>query len=197
MTRLIIISALMAEAVPLIDHYKMKKQPKLPDYHLYRGAGIDLIVCGMGENRVQRGLKAYLREVNVDAQTRWLNVGIAGTLSYTVGALIWANSVGGRVIARPEYCVNQQAMDVVSLRNPSADYRANTLFDMEAQSCLNVLVHNCVQFRPESHFFCAKVVSDNLSENMHRLSKQTVKALLRQNIMALSEGVKYIIKSTE
>ena len=195
MIRLVIITALMAEAVPLIEHYKMQKQPKQAGFHLYRGEQIELIVCGLGRDKTLHGIKAYLAQSNVDSRPSWLNIGIAGALSQPVGSLIWAHSIAGKTISIPNNCARQPGMDVISLSKPSTAYRANILFDMEAAFCLKALEDNLDQFKPESDLFCAKVISDNLSEHCHDITKQAVTLLLRKNIMTLRNEIENIIKS--
>ena len=91
MKKLLIVTALMPEAVPIIDFYRMQKQPGRSFYHLFHCVSPDgsfelqLVVAGMGAKNMHRGLKSYLDAQLNTRQTAYLNFGIAGASSEPVG----------------------------------------------------------------------------------------------------------------
>ena len=199
MTHLVIVTALMAEAVPLIDFYRMKKQVKQKYLHLFKTSStgslqIDLLVCGMGTKKMKQGLEAYRATLNSVDGIIWLNIGIAGTLSHPIGELVWANFIADVPIGLPDGIQNSPLISVRSLSEPSTDYRAETLFDMEAEAWLRWIAENTIQFAPE-RLFCAKVVSDNSGLYTHQIDKRWAKDIVRKNINNLSNGIKNIIQS--
>ncbi len=198
MTRLVIVTALMAEAVPLIDFYRMKKQAKQEYNHLFQTSSsaslqIDLLVCGMGAKKMKQGLKAYGATLNSIEGIIWLNIGIAGTLSHSIGELVWANFIGDAPIGLPDGIQNSPLISVRSLSEPSTGYRAATLFDMEAEAWLHWIVKNTIQFAPE-RLFCAKVVSDNSGHYTHQIDKRWVTDIVRKNIKDLNETIINIVQ---
>jgi hypothetical protein len=199
MTHLVIVTALMAEAVPLIDFYRMKKQVKQKYLHLFKTSStgslqIDLLVCGMGTKKMRQGLKAYRATLNSVDGIIWLNIGIAGTLSHPIGELVWANFIADVPIGLPDGIQNSPLISVRSLSEPSTDYRAETLFDMEAEAWFRWIAENTIQFAPE-RLFCAKVVSDNSGLYTHQIDKRWATDIVRKNINNLSNGIKNIIQS--
>lgn len=199
MSRLLIVTALMPEAVPLINFYRMKKQPKQAFYHLFQtvSAGkvpdIHLLVCGIGADKMYQGLEAYLSTVDQCDRMLYLNFGIAGTLSEPHGKLLWANSIAGSAIGLPED-VRNSPFSVQSLHAPCKNYRPTVLFDMEAEAWLKCIAENTQQFTPDA-LFCAKVVSDNQSENTHKIDKHWVINIVHKNIFELDYFIINLIKT--
>jgi len=198
MSRLLIVTALMSEAVALIDFYRMQKQPKQAFFHLYQTAlpeniaQIDLLICGVGAKNMYRGLKSYLDVVNQSEPTLYLNLGIAGALNEPHGTLLWANSIAATDIALPEGAHNL-AYSVHSLDKQGKNYQAGVLFDMEAEAWLRCIAENTQQFTPGA-LFCAKVVSDSQVENTHKIDKHWVRNIVHQNIFELDVFINNILK---
>ena len=197
MSRLLITTALMAEAIPIVDFYRMEKQLKQQHYHLYRtscdaGLAIDLVVCGMGAKKMKQGFESYLATDSISQPHNWLNFGIAGALSLPIGKLIWANNIAQTSIAVPQGIENDSPITVQSVNKPCADYRPGVLFDMEAQTWLQCIRENAIQFAPE-HLFCAKVVSDNSSQYAHKIDKHWVSQAVRNSINELNKNIINII----
>ncbi len=194
MPRLGIVTALMAEAVPLIDCYRLQKQPKRPCYHHFSAGKIDLIVCGMGQKKLASGFSAYFCASPTPLPNIWLNLGIAGSKSDPIGALVWVSSIEGYKIGKPESAQNQKAIDVISLNKPSVDYKPNTLFDMEASAYLKCIRENIADIKNTS-VFCAKVISDNAQENSLKTDKYWVTNLIRENLTELNSIIFKLTKT--
>ncbi len=200
MSRLLIATALMSEAVPLIDFYRMKKQPKQAHFHLYQTAfgsdrvDIQLLVCGMGAENMQRGLSAYFTAFDNNGRTKHLNLGIAGALCEPVGKLLWAESILDTRIGLPKGVCNSAPYTVQSLPEASYHYRPGVLFDMEAESWLQCIAKNTQQFAPDD-LFCAKVVSDNQNENGHKIDSHWVRNTVHRNILELEKQINKLINT--
>ena len=202
MRRLVVVTALMAEAVPVFDYYRMRKLAKHPDYHHYRAdlelgrRQLDLLVCGMGAARTRLAIRSYLEQLGANAGSRWLNLGIAGARDFEIGRLIWARRVGGRSIGLPPGIADEPTAEVVSLAQPGRAYLSGRLFDMEAESCLLAIEENSFQFVPQ-HLFCAKVISDNPARGVQQISKPWVTKIIRRQIKLLDRHINHIISSIE
>lgn len=193
MTRLVIATALMSEAVPLVDFYRMKKMPRQAGFRLFRADRIDLLVCGVGAQQMSQSLTAYLAFHGSDEHVRWLNFGIAGAADYSLGALIWANQVAQITIGLPTGITHQLPVTVQSMGQPSTDYLPQVLFDMEAEAWLGCLAENLHQFSPQQ-LFCAKVISDNSARHSHTIDKQWVSGLIRERIKALALAIDGLLR---
>lgn len=193
-TRLVILTALMAEAVPMINFYRLQKKRLQAGVQLFCSDRVDLIVSGMGAKRMKAGIIAYIREKPPVPGTRWLNLGTAGALDCAVGDLIWARSIAEIEIAQPEEEQRRAPMNVISLNKPGVAYVQGALFDMEAQACIDTLSENVIEFEP-AHLFCAKVVSDNQLDPMLKKDKHQVMSMMQQNQKALSEKINKLVNT--
>lgn len=202
MKQLVILTALMAEAVPVVDFYRMSKLGKCPEFHHYRAeldsgqVQVDLLVCGIGAVRTRDAISRYLAQARSGVPDRWLNLGIAGALEFGIGQVVWGRTVGSQSIGLPGGVDTSDIAEVVSVVQPEQAYRAGTLFDMEAESCLAAIEENSLQFVPQ-HLFCAKVISDNPARDTHQISKQWVTELIRKQIESLDSYILNIISSIE
>ena len=194
MSRCVILTALMAEAVPIINFYRLQKQPLQAGTQLFCSDRVDLIVCGLGGERMASGIKAYLSVTHAMPRIRWLNLGTAGTLEHAVGDLVWARSIGGVKIGQPGGENRDRPMDVISLNKPSTDYVPGVLFDMEAQACIDSLLENVIEFEP-AHLFCAKVVSDNQLDPVLKKDKHQLMSLMQQHQKTLANTIVNIINT--
>ena len=184
----------MAEAVPLINAYRMQKQTLQLGVHLFYSDKVDLLVCGMGRFRMATGIRAYLSSKTPAIGTRWLNIGTAGALDHAPGDLVWARSIGGIDIGLPLSGVQYIPMDVVSLSEPSTSYVSGVLFDMEAQACVETLSENMIEFEP-AHLFCAKVVSDNQLDPVFKKGKHEVTSLVQPHQKYLKTIIDKVINT--
>lgn len=193
LARCVILAALMAEAVPMINFYRLQKQKKPhTGIQLFCSDHVDLVVSGMGAKRMQAAILAYIRENPPVNGTRWLNLGTAGALEHAVGELVWARSIAGTRIGQPQGAGMAMSMDVVSLNKPGVNYVQGVLFDMEAQTCIDTLTENVIEFEP-AHLFCAKVVSDNRLDSGLKKNKHQVMALMNQHQEPLSKEINKLI----
>lgn len=182
----------MAEAVPIIDFYRLKKQHKQTGLHFYQAAEIDLIVCGVGAQNTQQGLATYINTVMGSFPKAWLNVGVAGALSAPIGSLLWANYIGDEVISCPESANNDPKIKVLTVPKPSSNYQPNVLFDMEAKFYLQIISNSAVN-KSELRVYCAKIISDNQSARQHEIDKKWVMATIRKQMQPLSIEIDKIL----
>jgi len=201
--KLTLITALMPEAVAIIDFYRLQKRKGVPGFHLFYSDTMHLVVAGMGAARMTSGLRAYFKAYpDVKSIPKWLNLGIAGTRDSEIGELCWAQAIADVHIGVPEGAGNLPLLKVRSLAAAGQDYQADTLFDMEAEACLKWLSRNIVDFSPEQ-LFCAKVVSDNQRNSVLEINREKVismfRPLLRTSRQAqppsLSETINILLKS--
>ena len=138
-------TALVAEAKPIIGHFKLICKEKQP-YNLYEGEGIVLIVSGMGSENTQKALLYALDHYDV---RKALNIGIAGCKDESIpkGTL---------------FCTTHPHLGIpfatLSSHQTAITNQANlqtTLVDMEAETFLSTLPSTI-----ERYVF--KVVSDHL-----------------------------------
>jgi len=187
--KLVVLTAFMAEAVPTINAFRLKKQKAGPGYHLFQSEAVDLIVAGMGAARMSRAIEAYLLACPSDSTSRWLNIGTAGALDVPLGERVWVDHLGGDKIGLPSGLSSARIMPLLSLDGPSTDYRPGCLFDMEAQACLTTLSEKIIEFEP-ANLFCAKVVSDNQARPELIKDKHRIMAIMQVHQKEFSQVIK-------
>lgn len=138
-------TALVAEAKPIIGHFKLTCKAKQP-FNLYEGEGIVLIVSGMGSEKTKAALEYALSLYESKVA---INVGIAGCVDKSIakGTL---------------FCTTHHHLGIpfaTCSSHPKAVENAlhvnTTLVDREAETFLQTLPQNI-----EAYVF--KVVSDHL-----------------------------------
>lgn len=88
-----LITALDAEAKPLCDHYRLKRDTSLP-YTLYRNSEMTLLVCGMGKTNALMAVSALLGWRIPEARDIMVNIGICGAPSdYTIGEALLIHKI--------------------------------------------------------------------------------------------------------
>jgi len=200
---LTVITALMPEAVALIDFYRLQKVKGTRGFHLFYSDTMHLVVAGMGAARMTSGLRAYFEAYPEAAMIpNWLNLGIAGTRDIEIGSLCWAQAIAGTSVGVPSGAGHRLLSNVLSLDVPGQNYRADILFDMEAEACLKWLAQNVADFSP-AQLFCAKVVSDNQRDSSLKIDREQVVSMFRALLRApyrvpplpLSESINSLLKS--
>lgn len=142
-------TALVAEAKPIIGHFKLSCTSRSP-YNLYIHEDIALIVSGIGSEQTKNALSYALALMSPQ---RAINVGIAGCSDTSIekGTLFCASHQG---LAIPFASLSSRESP---MEDPS--YRNTTLVDMEAQAFMTALPSTI-----EAYVF--KVVSDHLETSI-------------------------------
>ena len=92
----LIVAALPAEARPLIDHWRLKREPNSNAFAIYsndqRSPAIHLVVSGTGKINAAAAC-AHLYMHCRPAHACWLNIGIAGHAARDVGTALLVHYV--------------------------------------------------------------------------------------------------------
>lgn len=138
-------TALVAEAKPIIGHFKLTCKAKQP-FNLYEGDGIVLIVSGIGSEKTQ---EALMYALSLYEPCVAINVGIAGC-------------VDERIAKGALFCTTHEGLDIpfatCSSHSKAVEdglHVKTTLVDREAQTFLQALPTSI-----ETYVF--KIVSDHL-----------------------------------
>ncbi|WP_041963015.1 nucleoside phosphorylase [Sulfurospirillum cavolei] len=142
-------TALVAEAKPIIGHFKLTCKAKQP-FNLYENENVALIVSGMGSQNAKEAL-AYALSLYEPRVA--INIGIAGCSDTVVAkGTLFCTTHEGLGIPFATCSSRQKAVD-------DALHVNTTLVDMEADTFLQ-----CVPKTLENYVF--KVVSDHLEASI-------------------------------
>jgi hypothetical protein len=174
-----IVTALPAEARPLLNHFGLKARMPQGMFPVFEGEDMALVVCGVGKASAAAAV-AHLHGITGGRADRvWLNLGIAGHPTHRPGEALLAHSIRDRASGRRWY--PPQVMEppcggapVVSVDVPETDYPEDALYDMEAAgfypTATRCATGELVQ--------CLKIVSDNRQAPPGRLDARAVEALV-------------------
>ena len=181
-----IIVALPAEAKPVNRHFGLVRDNKVETYPLYRGEGVSLIVSGVGCEAAAEATRWFCDYLPVTAETRWINIGIAGHPALPIGEALLVHTVsnttgGDRInIALPR-CLPCDTAPLVSRNEPEMDYPEEALFDMEGYGFLSAAQEASLPGQAQ----CLKVISDNRQNPVEKINAKLVHELIEQRLGTL------------
>lgn len=178
-----LITALDAEAKPLCDHYRLKRDSSLP-YTFYRNDEIILLVSGIGKANAMMALSALLGWRIPKAGDILINIGICGAPSeYMIGeALLIHQIFEGERCYYPDilYPHTFREVSLVCIDSPQSIVRDYPV-DMESSAL----------FQAASRFFKVhqmaflKIVSDHFAPES--VTKEGAMELIRSHVNTLDE----------
>jgi len=175
-----IIVALDCEAKPLIEYFKLKRQPDHA-YPVYRTDKIQLIVSGVGKLNAATAT-GYLAGVN-DTPAAWVNIGIAGHKTHVLGTPCLTHKITDQQSNQSWYpiFIFKTTLATESLGTfdaPENNYEDELLHDMEATGFYQA----ASRFNSAEFIHCLKVVSDNAENSSREINKQMVSELIHEQI---------------
>ncbi len=162
--KLLILTALKAEASPFIEHYNLRKKEFIESKFIYYGGPITLLITGVGKTNTQNTLQSYCSQEKIIQHDFIINVGVAGASASLgkIGDLFFINKIigdtGGTAYPNILYKYDLNESSLTTVNNPVVDGN-NTfddLVDMEALYIWNILT----SIVPNDRFIFLKVISD-------------------------------------
>ena len=158
------VTALPAEARPLIGALKLQRQDIGP-FPLYHDADRrhHLVVTGLGKTAAACAVGWLAGTINPPTNSVWINFGICGcgSAAADVGSLFAANKITDADTGQNWYPGRVLPFDpsrqVTTVSRPEREFRANTLYDMEASGFYPA----ACRWSPRDLVHCFKIVSDN------------------------------------
>lgn len=181
-----ILCALHCEANPITRSYRLKIKQSPTPYPIYEGDNIRLIVSGIGKLSAA-GAAAYLGALH-EAETSWLNIGIAGHREKEIGTCILAHKItdaGSNLHFYPEIASYHDFPSdcVTTVDQPINHYPEPTIYEMEASG----FFHTAQRFATVDRIQCLKVISDNAESPTHKINKPFVQKLIHQSMDSIEK----------
>jgi len=174
-----IVTALHAEARPLIDHFGLRARQDKPPYPLFEGDDAVLVVSGTGRVSCAAATGWLGGATASGAAAGWLNVGVCGHVSLAPGTCRVAHRIEDATVGRRWYPpqILDNSCESASLRTverPETGYPCNSLYDMEASG----FYPSALRFASAELVQCIKVVSDNAGSDPSRITPGFVEGLV-------------------
>ena len=189
---LMIHTALHAEALALINHYKLKRQHHFKPFACYASDSIFLIESGIGKLHTAAAISWATASINIDTPA-WLNVGMAGHLSHAVGACFLVRHVtdernGQQLTAGQLLSDSIGREDLLTVDGPVDHYPIDGMVDMEGSA----FFQTARRFTPLEFIQSVKVISDNRQNPAQRLKTHAVEALFSPHIGLIDQIIRQL-----
>jgi adenosylhomocysteine nucleosidase len=177
-----------AEARPLIDHFKLKRQHHERSFPAYLGEQHALIVSGAGKIAAAAATAHLHGLTGFRHHQVWINFGIAGHPSLPVGETRLCHQLidkHSKQVFYPQLVIRSpwQSERLLTLDEPDKGYADDSLLDMEASS----FFATANRYATSELVQVVKVVSDNAKAPINGIpTKQQIIELLAPQVEALN-----------
>tara|TARA_B100000965_G_scaffold391234_1_gene399054 strand:+ start:84 stop:680 length:597 start_codon:yes stop_codon:yes gene_type:complete len=189
--RQLIISALYAEAEPIINHYNLDRDPNY-NYPVFNRDSLTMICTGVGRENVRRVMFDYYSKILEWRNFQVINVGIAGGKigKCKIGQCFVVDQVFDDRLDKV-YKLNNvfdsqiSSNHITTVTNPVIDGgdNHNWLVDMEAHEICSVTD----DFYYLKNLFIIKIVSDYMDIGEKKYNYNCVKDLVEDNLLQIDK----------
>ncbi|MFK5923104.1 MAG: hypothetical protein QM496_13065 [Verrucomicrobiota bacterium] len=189
---LAMVTALMPEARPLIDHFRLQKIKGRSPFPIFRSEDGRhcLVVSGMGKILSASATTSLYHEMGELPGMAWLNIGIAGHRTRELGDLRWVNKIEDAASGQKWYpprwikTGSRQASALLTVDQAGEYPGGDTLVDMEASGFYQI----ASRFSSRELVQCVKLVSDNAENSWKDLKKGQVGLWIRAQLDDIVAG---------
>ncbi|MBV2120670.1 MAG: hypothetical protein KUF74_04370 [Candidatus Thiodiazotropha sp. (ex Ctena orbiculata)] len=187
-----LLTALPAEAKPLIKCFALQRHQPVDAIPLYETEGIHLAVSGPGFKSIAPAV-SYLQQMSPEAsQPVWINLGICGHGSLAIGELLLADQVltsdGMQWKLQSPQTILDHHGPLSCVSSPQAVYQPQMAYDMESSGFLASLTPTT----PLHRVHILKVVSDNPEHGIESINAKRVNKLITDQISLIREFIERV-----
>ena len=183
---LVLVTALRGESRPLIKHFNLRRRndTTLP---VYASASLLLVQSGIGRTRAAAAVD-MVQGLLGSVKAAWLNVGIAGSGTGTVGEIVLAHKIieaatGSSWYPHLSFDPPCRTATLLTVDRPETDYPPDVVVEMEAAG-----VHAAAcKFSSGELVHSLKIISDTRQTPISSINRALVENLLHQNLPVISE----------
>lgn len=178
----------------MIAHYKLKPAAKAQGFRVFLGTEVALIVAGIGRVAAAAAT-AYLQGFLHEGYDRaWINVGIGGHATYSVGELLLAHKIVDAASGQcwyPPMVIDPpcRTAEVLTVDTPEESYPKAMIYEMEAAA----FYPTACRFSTSELVHSLKIISDNRDSPVSELTSARVEALVEHQL----EGILSVIEQTK
>lgn len=174
-----LVTALPAEARPLVARLELRPLEGGGPFRIWQGDNAALVVSGVGKSASAAAVAHLHQRFSRSSIDGWINVGIGGHRSHSLGTSILASEVrdgasGDSWSPAVPFEPPCRIGTVVTVEQVERDYATDAVYDMEASAFYKAAVDCSDSGLVE----VLKVVSDNRESGVDRVSRGGVEQLL-------------------
>ena len=186
-----IVVAMKREAVPLINYWNLKENPK--KFYSNKKKKINLIISGIGKKRAEKAT-IYLAE-KTNNNSFFLNIGIAGHKNYKLGEIILISKITDNKTKYSWYPsllwkTKIKKTPLITVGFPKIRYTTNFLYDMEASGFFK----GAREFVGPEMVQCIKIISDNKKSSILNISSNKIENWINNKITIIDKLIKEFLK---
>ena len=158
---ILIVTAFDAEARPLIDHFRLRRQAD-HGFPVYAGGDVWLVVSGPGRINAAAATTHLHARAGFPWDNTWINAGIAGHADLPQGEARIAHKITDKASGKSWYPAlvtgsPWESAPLLTVDQPDREYAYDGLVDMEASA----FVETALRFSTGELVHVLKIVSDN------------------------------------
>lgn len=190
-----LVTALPAEARPLVAHFGLRSLDHGGPFRIWEGDGMALVVSGVGKTASAAAVAQLHQRFAGSAIDGWVNVGIGGHRSHSLGTPILAHEVrdgasGETWSPAIPFEPPCRTESVLTVERAERQYQQAAVYDMEASGFYGAAL-DCG--RP-GLVQVLKVVSDNLESSVDSVSGADIERLLEASAGTIEEVVSAVAR---
>lgn len=171
------VSAFLFEARPLIRHFGLKQTSDRP-YLIYQKEDIVCMITGSGKISMAAGI-GYLAGRFCDPT--FINVGCAGHKDLPLGSAFLIDQIEDKTKKQNYYPSlffpwKKESKKAITVEHIEKNYPENGLYEQEGSA----FFHVAMQYTFLEHIQLIKVVSDNLSFPVEKLTKNKIEKIMQE-----------------
>jgi hypothetical protein len=188
-----IVTALHAEARPLIDRFDLRARQGTLPFPVFEGEATILVVCGVGKVQAAAAAGWVGGAATSPGTTTWLNVGVCGHASLPPGTSRVAHRIEDATSGRRWYPpqITKPPCTSASLRTvdrQETGYSSQDIYDREAAGFYPV----ALRFVSAELAQCIKIVSDNTGNDPSRVTPALAESLVSDAMPIVSRFVEQL-----
>tara|TARA_B110000444_G_C18696238_1_gene526708 strand:- start:129 stop:725 length:597 start_codon:yes stop_codon:yes gene_type:complete len=187
------LTALKAEATPLINQFKLIRDHKY-NFPVFKNHNYSLIVIGVGYPKIKERFSGFFKNKSVFKFHKIINIGISGgnKKSVIIGEPYLIKEVleGASKKSFTLFIKQKKISTLKSLTSVKKPIYANSqkyidLVDMEAYKICEILE----EYKIIDKLMIIKIVSDYMDEDIFKLAKEDINTLIKKNISFLIDSI--------
>lgn len=164
---ILITCALQAEALELINHFKLKQVNTKP-FSIWKNDNIKLIITGIGKIPSAIGT-TYISMHDDDKIDGFVNIGVAGHKNLEIGTAIIAQKITDKTSKKrffPSFLfdIPFKSFDLITVEKIEQKFKKDTCYDMEASS----FFETATKFTYLDLVHSIKIISDNYKKSFSK-----------------------------
>ena len=188
------IVATTSEARPLIDFFKLKKKKSISNFIFFDNDEISLTISGIGKINAAMSVTHTYYEFNKVRNNVWVNLGIAGHISYDIGKIFLINKVIDKETNYKYFprIINNCNLDQKSCITYSEQnfFYNDDLSDMEASGFFMA----ADKYTTKELIHSIKIISDNEEQKIDFSDKNKLYDIIKSNKILITSYVENIYK---